>query len=219
MTIKVLIVDDHEIVRTGLIALLNDITDFSVVGEASSALEAVAKSNLLQPDVIIMDIRMPGGNGIEACREIKCIHPKIKVLMLTSHSDRDAINGSIIAGASGYVLKEIGSQALIEAIKHVNSGRSLLDPEITQQVFEDIMDRNRDCLGVVATPDCLTQQEEQILTLISLGKTNKEIAKDVFLSENTVRNYSSAILAKLKLANRSQAATYATKHITKGRDY
>lgn len=218
MTIKVLIVDDHEIVRTGLTALLNGIADFSVVGEASSALEAIAKTNLLQPDVIIMDIRMPGKNGIEACREIKCSHLETKILMLTSHSDREAVIGSIIAGASGYVLKEIGSQALIEAIKHVNNGRSLLDPDVTRQVFEDIIGRNIDSTGVVKAPDCLTQQEENILTLISLGKTNKEIAKEVFLSENTVRNYISAILAKLKLVNRSQAATYATKYITKRRD-
>lgn len=218
MTIKVLIVDDHEIVRTGLTALLNGIADFSVVGEASSALEAIAKTNLLQPDVIIMDIRMPGKNGIEACREIKCSHLETKILMLTSHSDREAVIGSIIAGASGYVLKEIGSQALIEAIKHVNNGRSLLDPDVTRQVFEDIIGRNIDSVGVVKAPDCLTQQEENILTLISLGKTNKEIAKEVFLSENTVRNYISVILAKLKLVNRSQAATYATKYITKRKE-
>lgn len=214
MTVKILIVDDHEIVRTGLAALLNGVPEFTVVGEASSSVEAIAKSNLLQPDVVIMDIRMPGKSGIEACREIKVSHPEIKVLILTAHSDREGVIGSIIAGAHGYVLKQIGSQALIEAINHVYNGKSLLDPDVTQQVFEDIIGRNVNHSEVTGVPDCLTPQEEQILTLISLGRTNKEIAKEIFLSENTVRNYISAILAKLKLINRSQAAAYATKYIT-----
>lgn len=212
MSTKILVVDDHEIVRTGLTTLINTVKDLKVIGEASSAAEAIAKAKLLQPDIIIMDIRMPGGSGIEACREIVSEQPAIKVLMLTSHSDNDAVIGSIIAGAQGYILKQIGSEALIEAVHQVSQGKSLLDPSITHQVFEQI---KRRCNAVEEIPDELTAHEEAILKLIALGKTNKEIAKEVFLSENTVRNYISAILSKLRLANRSQAAVYAARYVLK----
>lgn len=212
MTIKILIVDDHEIVRTGLTTLLNGVPGFEVVGEAFSPAEAIAKANLLVPDIVLMDIRMPGGSGIEACREILSSHPSIRVIMLTSHSDREAVIGSIIAGAQGYLLKEIGSQGLIDAIKQVYSGNSLLDPSITQQVFDMIKCGREEG---EAAPDVLTAQEEHILRLISRGKTNKEIAREIFLSENTVRNYISAMLTKLKLANRSQAAAYATRYLNR----
>jgi DNA-binding NarL/FixJ family response regulator len=211
MAIKVLIVDDQEIVRAGIIALLNTDKEFQIVGEASSPAEAIAKTNLLQPDVIIMDIRMPGGSGIEACREIMSKYPSSKVLMLTSYSDEEAVVASIVAGAQGYILKQIGSKELIDAIYKVYNGQSMLDPGVTNCVF-DLLKKGKYCPG--EKPGCLTPQEETIIKLIAKGKTNKEIAKELYLSEKTIRNYVSAILTKLNFSHRSEAAVYATKYLT-----
>jgi two-component system, NarL family, response regulator DevR len=211
MAIKVLIVDDQEIVRVGLITLLNSDPDLQVVGEASSPAEALAKTNLLQPDIVIMDIRMPGGSGIEACREVISKYPSIKVLILTSYSDEEAVVASIIAGAHGYILKQIGSKELIEAIYKVINGQSMLDPGVTSYVF-DLLKKGIYRPGEKS--DCLSQQEETILKLIAKGKTNKEIAKEIFLSEKTIRNYVSAILAKMNFHHRSEAAVYAAKYLS-----
>ncbi|MGE5578228.1 MAG: response regulator [Syntrophothermus sp.] len=205
---KIMLVDDHEVVRVGLAALLRRRGDFEIVAEASAADEAVDKALQVQPDVVIMDIRMPGGSGTEACRRIREVSPQTKVIMLTSFADDNAVIESIIAGASGYVLKEIGSDAIIDAIERVSRGESLLDPAVTEKVFAHM--RNQ-ASGKGNPHDALTEQERKILSLIGLGKTNKEIAETIFLSEKTVRNYVSNIFAKLNLSNRAEAAAYAVK--------
>lgn len=211
--IRVMITDDHEVVRLGLKSLLERVGDIEVVAEAGSAREAVEKAAELvaegrAPDVVVMDVRMPGGSGIDACRAIREEHPQIKVIMLTSYSDDDAIFASITAGASGYVLKQVGSEELVHAIRTVYQGGSLLDPETTRRVLDRM--RGKDPLSDL--PEPLTEQERRILSLIALGKTNKEIAAKIFLSEKTVRNYVSQILGKLNVSNRTEAATFAIKH-------
>nr|WP_172839136.1 response regulator transcription factor [Thermanaeromonas toyohensis] len=205
--IKVLIVDDHEVVRLGLSTLLSRQQELEIVGEAGTAREAVEKARLLLPHVVIMDIRMPDKSGIEACREIREIDPQIKVIMLTSYADEEALFASILAGASGYVLKEIGCRALVEAIITVGRGGSLLDPAVTGKV----LDKMRALAKGTVSHERLNEQEKKILALIGEGKTNREIAKELYLSEKTVRNYVSSILAKLNLSNRAQAAAYAAK--------
>ncbi len=211
--IRVMIVDDHEVVRIGLKSLLQRVPDFEVVAEAGSADETLEKIKRLEaegtlPDVIVMDVRMPGGTGIEACRAIRSKHPHIKVIMLTSYTDDEAIFASVMAGASGYVLKQVGSEDLIRGIRTVHAGGSLLDPSTTQRVLERM--RQRDTLDEEIEP--LTEQEKRLLRLIAEGKTNKEIAQIVYLSEKTVRNYVSNILSKLGLANRAEAAAFAVRH-------
>lgn len=211
---KIMLVDDHEVVRVGLAALLRRRGDFEIVAEAAAAEEAVEKAAQTRPDVVIMDIRMPGGSGTEACRRIREVSPQSKVIMLTSFADDNAVIESIIAGASGYVLKEIGSDAIIDAIERVSRGESLLDPAVTEKVFAHM--RNQ-ASGKGGLQDTLTEQEKKILSLIGLGKTNREIAETIFLSEKTVRNYVSNIFAKLNLNNRAEAAAYAVrKGLVKG---
>ena len=205
-TLKVLVVDDHDIVRKGLTTLISRQQDLSVAGEAGTAAEAVAKANELAPDVVVLDIRLPDASGIEACREIRSQNSNIKVLMLTSYSDEEAVMGSIMAGASGYLLKEIRSQEIVEAIRQVGSGRSLLDPAVTAGVLERIR-RGKD----IDKLDQLTNQEQRILDLVAQGKTNKEISQEVNLSDKTVKNYVSNILGKLEVARRSQAAAYVAE--------
>ncbi|MBO8141495.1 MAG: response regulator transcription factor [Firmicutes bacterium] len=211
-TIKVVIVDDHEVVRLGLKSLLNRVADLEVVGEAGSAAEAERVVERTQPDVVVMDIRMPEGSGIEACRAIRSRWPQIKVIMLTSYSDDEAVIGSVMAGASGYVLKQIGTQELVEAIRRVSKGESLLDPGVTGKILERVRGgagTNGTAQG--AAQEALTEQEERILALIAQGKTNREIAAALYLSEKTVRNYVSNILAKLQLHNRAEAAAWAVR--------
>lgn len=206
------IVDDHEVVRLGLKSLLNRVADLEVVGEAGSAAEAERVVERTQPDVVVMDIRMPEGSGIEACRAIRSRWPQIKVIMLTSYSDDEAVIGSVMAGASGYVLKQIGTQELVEAIRRVSKGESLLDPGVTGKILERVRGgagTNGTAQG--AAQEALTEQEERILALIAQGKTNREIAAALYLSEKTVRNYVSNILAKLQLHNRAEAAAWAVR--------
>lgn len=206
--IRVLIVDDHEVVRLGLSMLLARHQELEIVGEAASSGEAVDKAKELLPQVVVMDIRMPGKSGIETCREIRNFDPGIKVIMLTSYTDEEALFGSIMAGASGYLLKEIRGQSLVDAIITVARGGSLLDPVTTGKV----LDRVRLLTEKMTTEqNLLNEQEKKILSLISEGKTNKEIAAQLFLGEKTVRNYVSGILAKLNLSNRAQAAVYADR--------
>ncbi len=217
--IRVVIVDDHEVVRLGLKTLLNRVSDLEVVGEAGSATEAEEVVAATQPDVVIMDIRMPGGSGIEACRVIRSRWPEVKVIMLTSYSDDEAVIGSVMAGASGYVLKQIGTQELVNAIRRVYNGESLLDPTVTGKILERVRS------GVTGEGDgppipggeSLTEQEQKILVLIAQGKTNREIANKMYLSEKTVRNYVSNILGKLQLHNRAAAAAWAVRHGLDGR--
>ena len=205
-TLRVLVVDDHDIVRKGLTTLISRQQDLSVAGEAGTAAEAVAKANELAPDVVVLDIRLPDASGIEACREIRSQNSNIKVLMLTSYSDEEAVMGSIMAGASGYLLKEIRSQEIVEAIRQVGSGRSLLDPAVTAGVLERVRRGKED--DKLAQ---LTDQEQRILDLVAQGKTNKEISQEVNLSDKTVKNYVSNILGKLEVSRRSQAAAYVAE--------
>ena len=201
---KVLIVDDHEIVRKGLVMLISRQEDLVVAGEAGAAAEAVQKARELSPDVVVLDIRMPDGSGVEACRDIRAENPDVKVLMLTSYSDEEAVMGSIMAGASGYLLKEIRSEEIVDAIKRVGAGQSLLDPMVTASVLDRIRNGNDADDGW----NQLTSQEQRILESISEGKTNREIAQEIHLSDKTVKNYVSNILGKLEVSRRSQAAAY-----------
>ena len=202
--LKVLIVDDHDIVRKGLVMLISRQEDILVAGEAGTAAEAVAKTRELSPDVVVMDIRLPDESGIEACREIRSQNPDVKVLMLTSYSDEEAVMASIMAGASGYLLKEIRSQEIVDAIRRVGAGQSLLDPSVTSTVLERVRRGNKEDDTLAQ----LTDQERRILELIADGLTNKEIGNEVSLSDKTVKNYVSNILGKLEVSRRSQAAAY-----------
>lgn len=207
-TIRVMIVDDHEVVREGLRALLNRRQGMSVVGEAGSVETAITEARRTRPDVIIMDVRLPDGSGVEACREIREEHPNAKVIMLTSYADEEAVIASILAGAAGYLLKQTRGQALADAIATVARGESLLDPAVTTKVMERVRTgtgREDDELAQ------LSEQEQKILSLIAEGKTNKEIAAEIYLSDKTVKNYVSSILSKLNLRRRSEAAAFIAR--------
>ena len=204
--LNVLIVDDHEIVRKGLVMLISRQEDMRVVGEAGTAAEAVQQAHDLSPDVVVLDVRLPDESGVEACRDIRAENPGIKVMMLTSYSDEEAVMGSIMAGASGYLLKEIRSQEIVEAIRRVGAGQSLLDPGVTAAVLERIRRGKEDDPW-----SDLTSQEQRILELIAEGKTNKEISEVINLSDKTVKNYVSNILGKLEVSRRSQAAAFVAE--------
>ncbi|HET7375678.1 MAG TPA: response regulator transcription factor [Anaerolineae bacterium] len=208
--LRIIIVDDHEVVRLGLRALLDRHPDFSVVDEAGSAKEAVQKVLQHRPEIVVMDIRLPGGNGIEACREIVAQSPETKVIMLTSFAEDDMLFESIAAGAVGYVLKQIGGDDLVRAIEAVGRGEALLDPILTQRVFARVREAQRK--DEQSAFSQLTDQEMRVVRLVSEGKTNREIAQALFLGEGTVRNYVSSILSKLQLTNRAEAAAYAVQH-------
>ena len=207
---RILLVDDHEVVRLGLKALLDRHPNFEVIGEASTAREAVELVESLHPDVIVMDIRLPGGSGIEACQEISDKHPESKVIMLTSYAEDEMLFSAIRAGAAGYVLKQIGGEDLVRAIQAVGRGEALLDPAVTQRIFQEVRKAARE--EEASAFSALTQQERHVLMLVSEGKTNREIAKALFLGEGTVRNYVSSILSKLGVSNRAEAAAYAVEH-------
>jgi DNA-binding NarL/FixJ family response regulator len=207
---RILLVDDHEVVRLGLKALLDRHPNFEVVGEAGSAHEAVVQVETLHPDVVVMDIRLPGGSGIEACQEIADKHPGSKVIMLTSYAEDEMLFSAIRAGAAGYVLKQIGGEDLVRAIEAVGRGEALLDPAVTQRIFQEVRKAARE--EEASAFSTLTQQEKHVLLLVSEGKTNREIAKGLFLGEGTVRNYVSSILSKLGVSNRAEAAAYAVEH-------
>lgn len=206
--IRVLIVDDHEVVREGLRALLKRRPQLAVVGEADSVASAIEEARRTEPDVVVMDVRLPDGSGVEACREIRAQRPETKVLMLTSYADDEAVFASIMAGAVGYLLKQTRGQTLADAIEQVMRGESLLDPAVTQRVLEQVRSSGKSKDDELSL---LSEQEQKILDLIALGKTNKEIAKDVFLSDKTVKNYVSSILSKLNLRRRSEAAAFIAR--------
>jgi two-component system, NarL family, response regulator DevR len=208
--LRILLVDDHEVVRLGLKALIGRQPNFDVIGEAGTADEAVEKARVHKPDVIVMDVRLPGKSGIDATREVMKILPETKVIVLTSYADDDLLMDAIEAGAAGYVLKQIGSDSLLKALETVAKGESLLDPSLMNKVFARLREAARKDRGQAFSS--LTEQEVKILALVAEGLTNREIADKVFLSEKTVRNYVSAILGKLGLAHRSQAAAYAVEH-------
>ena len=208
--IRILVVDDHEIVRQGLVSLLDRRPEFQVVGEAGSVAEAIEMARRFRPTLVIMDVRLPDGSGIEACREIRAEFPETRVVILTSYPDEEAVLSAIVAGASGYLLKQVRGRDLVAALEAVGRGESLLDPAVTEKVLERV---RRIATGAYVDELAqLTSQERKILMLVAEGKTNKEIAADVFLSDKTVKNYVSSILSKLNLERRAQAAAFVAKH-------
>ncbi len=207
---RILLVDDHEVVRLGLRALLERHPHFEVIAEASTAREAIEKVKQYSPNVVVMDIRLPGGSGIEACEEITENYPNSKVIMLTSYAEDEMLFSAIRAGAAGYVLKQIGGEDLVRAIEAVGRGEALLDPAVTQRIFQEVRKAAKE--EEASAFAALTQQEKHVLVLVSEGKTNREIAKALFLGEGTVRNYVSSILSKLGVSNRAEAAAYAVEH-------
>ncbi|MER3543121.1 MAG: DNA-binding response regulator [Chloroflexota bacterium] len=208
--LRILLVDDHEVVRLGLKTLLERYPDFEVVAEAGTAAEAVAKALHHKPDVVVMDIRLPGESGIDACRQITEKLPDAKVIMLTSYAEDEMLFAAIRAGAAGYVLKQIGGDELVRAIETVGRGEALIAPSLIKRVLAEVR-RAAQREEAAAFAD-LTLQERQVLALIAEGKTNREIAQALFLGEGTVRNYVSSILSKLNVSNRAEAAAYAIEH-------
>jgi two-component system, NarL family, response regulator DevR len=205
--IRVFLLDDHEVVRQGLRALLESGGDIEVVGESGLAAEAAARIPALRPHVAVLDARLPDGSGIEVCRTVRGVDPDIKALILTSYDDDEALFAAIMAGAAGYVLKEITGQDLIGAVRQVAAGNSLIDPVLTARVLE----RVRNGPGTAPELAGLTEQELKLLALIAEGLTNRQIGERMFLAEKTVKNYVSSILAKLGLERRTQAAVLASK--------
>jgi len=208
--LRILLVDDHEVVRLGLKSLIERHPGFEVVAEAAAAPEAVQKAIAHEPDIVLMDIRLVGGSGIEACEEITQKLPRTRVIMLTSYAEDEMLFSAIRAGAVGYVLKQISSEALIQAIESAARGEAMLDPTLTQRVFSEVRRAIQQEEKAAFTD--LTPQEMQVLALIIKGRTNREIAASLFLSEGTVRNYVSSILSKLNVSNRAEAAAYAVRH-------
>ncbi|MGD9726687.1 MAG: response regulator [Nitrospiraceae bacterium] len=211
--VRLLLVDDHEVLRLGLRTLFTESGGFRVVGEAGTMADAIAEAAKLKPDVVLMDVRLPDGSGVEACREIRAARPDTRVLFLTSYADEDAVLATILAGAYGFLLKEVSSEELIRAMKTVAAGRSILDPAVTKRV----LDRVKGMSGASASDkgDELSAQEERVLALVAEGKTNKEIAAVLHLSDKTVGHYLENIFQKLHVSRRSQAAVYYTKQRAK----
>jgi DNA-binding NarL/FixJ family response regulator len=203
----VFLLDDHEVVRTGLRALLEASDDIEVVGEADTVADALVRIPATKPDVAILDVRLPDGSGVEVCREIRSTSPEIACVMLTSYADDEALIASIMAGAAGYVLKQVGSLDLLDTIRRAGSGQSLLDPVLTDRVLARLREGPR----VDPRLASLTPQERRILDLIAEGYTNRQIAETLFLAEKTVKNYVSNLLAKLGMERRTQAATFAAR--------
>ena len=210
--IRVLLVDDHEVVRSGIASLLKATDDIAVAGEAGSVREAIDEAERARPDVVVMDVRLADGSGIEATREIKSRRPQTQILMLTSFADDEALFASIMAGASGYVLKQVKGGDLVRAIRAVGQGESLLDPAVTKSVLDRL--RRGKHLMKDEKLARLSPQEERILQLIADGRTNKEIGDEIHLAEKTVKNYVSSVLSKLEVARRAEAAAYLARHTT-----
>ena len=207
MAIRVFLLDDHEIVRTGLRSLLEAHEDLVVVGEAGTVAEALGRIPVTRPDVALLDVRLPDGSGVEVCREIRSGWPEIACVMLTSYADDEALFAAVMAGASGYVLKQVGGSTLVDDVRQVAAGRSLLDPALTERVMERLREGpEQDPLLASLTP-----QEKRILDLIAEGHTNRQIADSLYLAEKTVKNYVSNLLAKLGMERRTQAASYAAR--------
>ena len=207
MTLRVFLLDDHEVVRAGLRSLLEGSEDIVVVGEAGTAADALARIPPTRPDVAILDVRLPDGSGVEVCREIRSHHPEIACLMLTSYADDEALFAAIVAGAAGYVLKQVGGTDLVGDIRRAGAGKSLLDPALTEQVLKRLREGPKEDLRLAS----LTPQERRILDLITEGRTNRQIAETMFLAEKTVKNYVSNLLSKLGMERRTQAASYGAR--------
>jgi two-component system response regulator DevR len=206
MTIRVFLLDDHEIVRRGLRELFESHDDLEVVGEAASAEEAMTRVPPTRPDVAVLDVRLPGTSGIEVCRDLRAAMPDLRCLMLTSFADDDALFSAILAGASGYLLKQIRGPELVTAVRRVAEGQSLIDPALTAGVMERLRGKHED-----ARISKLSAQERRILDLIAEGKTNRQIGAEMYLAEKTVKNYVSNLLAKMGFSRRTEAAVYATR--------
>lgn len=207
--IRVLLVDDHEVVRVGLRTVLGQTQGITVVGEASTMADAIQQAQRLKPDVILMDVRLPDGSGVDACREILGALPGTRVIFLTSYADDDSVLAAVLAGAHGYILKEIDSPALLEAILSVAKGQSILDSSVTERALRWL----RGLHDLPATPgtDQLSSQEERVVALVAEGKTNKEIAVALGLSDKTVKNYLANVFQKLRITRRAQAAAFFVK--------
>ena len=206
-SLRVLLVDDHEVVRAGLRALLEAQDGIAVVGEVGTAADAVRQVGFNAPDVVVMDVRLPDGSGVEATRKIRDRWPDVAVLVLSSFADEEALMSSIEAGASGYLLKRVDTDAIVDAVRAVGAGESLLDPAMTKQLFTKLRDTDREDELIAR----LSSQERRILTRLAQGKTNREIADEMYLAEKTVKNYVSNLLAKMGMARRSEAAAYAAR--------
>jgi two-component system response regulator DevR len=205
VTTRVFLLDDHEVVRRGLRELFEAEDDLTVVGEGGTAEEALARVPSSKPDVAVLDVRLPDGDGVEVCRDLRSAMPELKCLMLTSYADDEALFSAILAGASGYVLKQIRGSDLVSAVRRVAAGESLLDPSLTRQVMERLRGENVEDERLAR----LTTQERKILELIADGKTNRQIADELYLAEKTVKNYVSNLLSKMGFARRTEAAVYA----------
>lgn len=210
MGLRILLVDDHEVVRVGVRALIERQPGMEVVGEAGNVEEAVSQTEQLSPDVVVLDIRLPGDDGLEACRQIKHLRPETRIIVLTSYPDDHVLFDAIACGADGYVLKQIGSEALIQALERVGRGESMLDPLVMDQVFAKVREARRQERADAFAG--LNAQEMQILARIAEGETNREIGAALHLSEKTVRNYVSDLLRRLGLNSRAQAAAYAARN-------
>jgi DNA-binding NarL/FixJ family response regulator len=206
MAVRLFLLDDHEIVRTGLRALFESADDFVVVGEASTAQEALDRIPPTRPDVALLDVRLPDASGIEVCREIRSSHPEVVCIMLTSYADDEALVAAVMAGAAGYVLKQVASSNLVEDVRKAAGGRSLLNPALTARVVNRLNSASEDPILARLTP-----QERRILDRVAEGQTNRQIAGSLDLAEKTVKNYVSSMLSKMGLERRSQAASYATR--------
>ena len=207
MTIRIFLVDDHEVVRTGLRALLESAEDLEVVGEAGTVADAVVRIPLAKPDVAVLDVRLPDGSGIEVCREVRSDHPDVACLMLTSYADDEALLAAVMAGAAGYVLKQVGGTDLVADVRKVAAGGSLLDPRLTERVLDRIRQGPQEDKRLAT----LTAQERRILDQIAQGRTNRQIGEELFLAEKTVKNYVSNLLAKLGMQRRTEAAVFAAR--------
>lgn len=214
VAIRVFLLDDHDLVREGIRSLLQGDEEIEVVGEAATAAEALHRIPLAKPDVAILDVRLEDGDGIEVCRDVRSAVPTIACLMLTSFADDEALYSSVMAGASGYVLKQIKARDLIDDVKKVAAGESLLDPKIVARVVDRIANPPQED----TTMGSLSPQERRILDHIAEGKTNRQIAEAMFLAEHTVKNYVTGLLRKLKMTSRTEAAIYATKMRVEGSD-
>jgi two-component system, NarL family, response regulator DevR len=205
--VTVFLLDDHEVVRRGLAELLGSQAGVRVVGEAATAAEALARIPAVRPEVAILDARLPDGSGIDVCRDIRSALPDVRCLILTSYDDNDAVLAAIMAGASGYLLKEVRGAAIVQAVRDVAAGKSLLDPAVTERLFARLRNTPTD-----SRYESLTDREREVLDLIAAGLTNREIAERLFLAEKTVKNYVSGLLAKLGMRSRTQAAVYGIRH-------
>jgi DNA-binding NarL/FixJ family response regulator len=208
MALRIFLVDDHEVVRRGVRDMLEAEDDFEVVGEAGTVEEALNRIHAVEPDVAVLDVRLPDGSGVELCRELRSNHPSIACLMLTSFDDDEALFEAIVAGAAGYVLKQVKGNDIVNAVRKVGSGASLLDPAMTSRVMERLRSGSNEDPRLAG----LSGQERRILELLADGKSNRQIAAEMFLAEKTVKNYVSNLLSKMGMSRRTEAAVYAARH-------